>query len=124
MYDCNEGFCKQTSGYIKSDGDIIAFVGKEAPVKANVKPFIGNPEIESNTGCGDGKEGKLIADDTGICYGASGKDIQFTDSGEEHIFLKGVAAKGTPFYDPEYSVPVRRDSKYLSRDQFYNGGNK
>jgi len=33
-----------------------------------------------------------------------------------------LAAVGTPFYDEEYAVTVRYDTKYIARDQFLTEG--
>ena len=117
LYDCKEGLCKQTSGYIVSDTSIFAFVGTDAPFKIDFNPFVG---IQAEKRSIVGEEGKLN-ENAQIRNGVFRRDIA---SNSLKILMRQTGAMGTPFYDENYSIPVKSDNFYMVRDQFYNKGGK
>jgi len=123
IYDCKVGVCKQTSGYIVSSDDVIVFVRDESA--DNQLLYSSSSDV---AGCKndstDNEVGMVTSTLDGVCY-EHGVGIKFTD-GEDvdirYIYLKGKAAKKTPFADRRNSVVVKRNVKYIVRDQFYSAG--
>ena len=115
IYDCKDGKCKQTSGYIKSNDDVIAFIGEGSEGHATTIT------LKSDNSCVNGENGKVLKDKTGICY-ATGKTILFENSESRYIILKGKAVARTPFEDNVNSVVIKLGAVYIVRDQFYTAG--
>ena len=126
LVDCLDGICKQTQGYVKDkekSNKIYAFVGTGNANVATVAPYI-NANVDDYNDCGDGTVGIVINNTTksGICYGNDSAGIMFGEGESRYIFLKGKVAKKTPFADRKNSVVVKRNAKYIVKDQFYNAG--
>jgi len=113
IYDCEDGKCKQTSGYIKSGVDVIAFIGEgsgghAAPAQTQA----------AGTDCSGDEIGQVKFALDGICYD-SNKDILFDSEVQRYIMLKGKAVDRTPFNDNVNSVVIKRGEAYIVRDKFY-----
>ena len=112
IYDCEDGKCRQTSGYIKSVDDVIAFIGEGSG--GHAAPVI----VEDDGICAEEEIGQVKFAKDGICYD-SNKDILFDSEVPRYIMLKGKAVDRTPFNDNVNSVVMKRGAAYIVRDKFY-----
>ena len=117
IYDCEHGKCRQTSGYIKSVSDVIAFIGEGSG--GHAAPAI----VESESSCTTNKIGQVTNSKDGICYSATEK-ILFASGEPRYIMLKGKAVDITPFNDNVNSVVIKRGTAYIVRDKFYTARKK
>ena len=116
IYDCENGKCKQTSGYIQSGGEVIAFIGEGSEGHANL------PIVKSKS-CVDNEIGRVTKDKKSICYTA-GKIITFGSyEPSRNIIEKGKALAITPFEDNENNVVIKHGEGYIVRDKFFTSRN-
>jgi len=139
LFDCQEGKCVQTQGYVmKDNNNIYAFVGTEVGEKISRNAiFLGNPAIVKDTDTNAIKEctaaynGKIYVytGNAGMCITGSetthvGINFGLVQGNIKYsMILKGTAAKGTPFEDANYNIAIKSHSEYIVRDQFLSSGN-
>ena len=122
IYNCRYAVCQITAGYIKSGTDIFAYYGTgddSDGVPATDKKFVGETAIPNEDACRVENVGQLITS-VGICIN-EGESVIF-NSGNYMILQERPAAKGTPFEDNEYVVPILTGPNYNVRSTFYNTG--
>jgi len=122
LFDCKDSICKQTSGYIKSGDNTVAFVGTDHAINTvSNSVFVGSGSIDPGN-CGS-NAGKIVSGNGSICYSSDSNIIEFDTDNHRYIYLNGKAISGTPFADSDYSVVVKRNAKYIVRDRFYTERN-
>ena len=124
VVECLYGRCKQTQGYVKNGNAVYAFVGENGGKKTeNVQDFVGASAIDASS-CSGTNGGRLIKDNEGICYPASGQTVKFEDSEGINIMMEGTAAANTPFEDKVNGISIKQSANYILKDAFYTKGKK
>jgi len=122
IYNCRNSVCQVTAGYIKSGTDIFAYLGTGLAtdgVAATDKIFVGETAIPNAEACRAENVGQLITSG-GICINEN-EAVTFAE-GNYMILPTAPAAKGTPFEDKEYVVPILAGPNYIVKSTFYNSG--
>jgi len=124
IYDCKDGFCQITYGYIKSKTDVFAYVNGEDGEAATSAVFAGATAISNANACSMSNIGQVLTNAGGICINQN-KVVTFDEPDplayDEHIILNtSPAVEGTPFYDSDYVVPIKRGDNYILKDIYFN----
>ena len=138
LFDCKNGNCRQTQGYVMKDkNNVYAFVDMNiGETIFGKQTFVGNPVISVNENdqsvaiqkCDKSYYGKVYAyymsasgiygicidNEKGINMGGNPKD--------KFLMLKGTAAAGTPFVDEINNIVIKSGVGYIARDQFLSTG--
>jgi len=124
LVDCVDGKCKQTNGFVLVGEDsAYAFAGDSGTGSTAIN---GSSKIDKyvfdsvSSNCDEANIGKISSSREFICM--NGGRVELDSNNVEYIMLRGKAAIDTPFYDSINSIPLKRSSRYIIRDQYYTGG--
>jgi len=126
IYDCKNGLCQITFGYIKSESDVFAYVSGKAFTATTNAVFAGVKAISSESACTKSNIGQILMNGGGVCINQN-KAVTFDEPGllavDEYIILStSSAVEGTQFYDSDYDVPIKRSKNYILKDIYYTKG--
>jgi len=115
-----DGICRQSSGYVVNNGEVIGFIGNDAGKDKNELNTLGAiGDIGNKSECRKVHVGKYFIDEE---YGASvcitKAHSMNMESQMSYMIMVGAAVQNTPFEEDEYAVPVKGGKGYVIRDKF------
>jgi len=120
-----DGKCRQSSGYIVNNDNIIGFIGNDAGKDKSYLDEAGvNADVTQASECIKDHVGKYYTDavfGTSVCI-TVGCSINMERPGN-YMIMAGAAIAGTPFVEDEYEVPVKGGKGYVVRDKFNSNVN-
>jgi len=127
LYDCKDGKCIQTQGYVKNSVTVYAYVdqrfGQNTEKPNNKGNFYSNSAISDCTG--GNFNGYILNNKSGICI--NGNVVLFISPGRYLInYVQGDHPTTTPFYVGNENVPVKvvnvnNNVQYIVVDKFNSG---
>jgi len=125
IFDCKEGVCRQTTGFMKNGYGVYAFVGvNKGKNVIRLPELIGGSTLSDETKCEEGNAGLLYYNKNGICINKE-KGIDFADDDDnEYMILKGKTfTSGNPFEEAaNINIRIKRSANYILKDNFYTSG--
>jgi len=111
IYDCEEGVCKQTQGYLKKGNNIYKFI------ETNVGEATSETVAKEDDCIINSNIGELVTDG-GVCYDEQ-KKVLFKEGDDMELILEETAAvAGTPFAGVSGAVPIVHDDSYVVVDKY------
>jgi len=128
-YDCVDGQCKQTYGYIFNDDKIFRFKEGDSDGKGvvvdNVPVAAG---VTEKSGCNDDNIGQFFMNHSAICIKHK-MSVKFAPNPNTYIIMAGKYTSETLFSDTSDRVkgtdgyPVKVGKGYIMKDLFMDKGN-